>query len=175
MRKSILAGISLCLIAVASAQDHGLQIHLTGEAVTPAFQPRCGAAVSVNGLFRLGDHISLNVAPGIYLLHLDQGKMESTGARLIPFLLGCQVNFQGFTIEPQGGIGEMGGKEKFEGDIARHSVTAAYWGMKAGYQWKKFSAGTRFLAGQGISSPDAGSWHHKKINLFSTYFEYRIF
>jgi hypothetical protein len=90
-------------------------------------------------------------------------------------MLGYRLNISKFYIEPQAGIGELGGKYNLTGDYVRPSVAAFIWSAGAGFYHRRFNAGLRYVHSRGIEGMDAGAWHDRKFHYAGIHFGYALF
>ncbi|MEO7767129.1 MAG: hypothetical protein ABIS01_06875 [Ferruginibacter sp.] len=151
-------------------------ISLQTEATIPVYQQDQGLGFSIKGLYGIGMHAQVTVSGGVSRFQLsntiEKGQVIT---RLIPFLLGYKQNIHHFFIEPQIGLGELGGKIKTAGDYSRPSVAAVFGAIGIGYTIKRVNAGLRFQTAHGIEGNDAGTWHDKNFHYTAIYVGFNIF
>lgn len=95
---------------------------------------------------------------------------------MIPVLLGYKQHIRQFYVEPQAGLGEMGGKINWgTGDYSRPSVTTLYAGAGVGIDIKRFELGLRYQYAKGIDSPEAGIWSNRNFEFLGQHAGYKIF
>ncbi|MEO5890877.1 MAG: hypothetical protein ABIQ31_11520 [Ferruginibacter sp.] len=135
--KFIFIAISVMFVTCVNAQKGSNAVSLNLEGTFPFYQKDRGVGFSVKGLKGIGSSAQLTLSAGISIFNnknnVEHGEITT---RLIPFLVGYRQNIQRFFIEPQIGLGELGGRIKFEGDYSRPSVAAVFGGLGAGYTLK---------------------------------------
>jgi hypothetical protein len=177
MTKNFLSFTLLMIIFLgAKAQKGNNGLSINGEAIIPVFQNDRGPGFFIKGLYGIGRSAQLTVSTGVSRFSnkntIEQGEVTT---RLIPFLVGYKQNIHHFFIEPQIGLGELGGRIKIEGDYARPSVAAIFGAVTTGYELKQISVGMRFQTAHGIEGNSAGLWRDKNFHYTSVFIGYTIF
>lgn len=157
------------------AQKGKDELRIIGEATVPIFQDDRGFSGFAKGLYGVGHSGQLTLTTGLSKFKSKNSLGRGIHLRLIPLLAGYKHNVHKFYLEPQAGIGELGGKEDIGGDLSRQSVAAFFWALGAGYEVKRFSAGIRFQSVKGIESRDAGLWNNKTFHYTGLYVGYALF
>ncbi|MEP7143373.1 MAG: hypothetical protein ABI707_10905 [Ferruginibacter sp.] len=177
MTKKIISFILLMAIfQCIKAQKGNNGLSFNGEATIPIFQNDQGFGFFIKGLYGIGSSAQLTVSGGVSIFNnkniIERGEITT---RLIPFLVGYNQYIHHFFIEPQIGLGELGGRIKIEGDYARPSVAAIFGAVATGYTFKQISAGIRFQTAHGIENNSAGLWHDQNFHYTSVFIGYNIF
>ena len=170
----LLLSIVLYLNLNAQKGNHGLSIN--GEATVPVYQNDRGLGLHLKGLYGIGRSVQLTASVGVSKFknrNSNEGKEIRT--RLIPFFLGYRQNIRKFYVEPQIGIGELGGRISIDGDYARPSVAAIFGGLGAGYNIKRIAIGMSFQTAHGIENSSAGIWHNENFHYTSVRVGYSLY
>lgn len=163
--------INLLIISSYSfAQKGSKSLHITTDGIIPSAQESVGFGLSLKGLYGISEYGELTVSVGatkFKMKNLDEAC--ETKVRFIPFLVGYRLKIQKLYIEPKVGIGELGGRILLlcGSDYSRPSVTAAFGGIEASFNLKRFSVGFNFLATRGILNSSAGTWYNKDFHYTS--------
>lgn len=166
---------SLALLSIASnAQSRNNAINLQAEVGLPADHD-LGVGFAIRGLHGTGRHAQLTISGGVAIFkEKNPPAKQITTTRLVPFLFGYRQNIRGFYIEPQIGLGEMGGKLQSAGDYARPSVAAVFGAIGAGYKINRVNTGMRFQMAHGIEGASAGTWHDRDFHYTSLFIGFDI-
>lgn len=135
-----------------------------------------GLGVYGKGYYGIGGSGQLTLMAGISKFKNSTSFQNSkTNTHMIPVLLGYKQHIKRFYIEPQVGLGELGGKISWgTGDYSRPSVTTLYGGLGVGVDVKRFELGMRYQYAKGIDSPEAGIWSRRSFEFFGLHAGYRI-
>jgi len=170
----------LFFVSTILAQKRKNSLSVNGEtsSILP-FENENGFGFSLKWFYGVSNSGYLALSAGVSVFH-PENSIETTDAttRLIPFLLGYKQNIHKFFIEPQIGVGELGGKVRLGtqgSDYARPSVAALYAGLNTGFDLKRFSAGLCFKTAHGIENSDAGIWHDKNFHATTIWIGYYLF
>ncbi|MCW3090167.1 MAG: hypothetical protein JWP81_1236 [Ferruginibacter sp.] len=178
MRRPILLFFScfILLCVTLKAQKGTNTINVQLEGTVPIYQNDQGFGGFIRGLYGIGGNGQLTISGGVSMFKLKDfaAKTQET-TRLVPFLLGYKQNIGHFFIEPQVGLGEMGGKIASAGDYSRPSVAAVFGAVAVGYRINRISAGMRIQTAHGIENSSAGMWHDKNFHYTSLYIGFDAF
>lgn len=184
MRKTVLFFMLLIVYSLSTqAQKRSKQLWIGAEFGQPTQSDlKAGYGINFKGLYGVGKTGQLTLSVG-YSRFAEKGwdNLRNTPhARLISVLAGYRHNMGNFFVEPQAGIGELGGATYFtiEGDdISRPSVTVAFAAMNMGYTIKRFSFGIRYqvAAGSDFNKADADIWRSKTVSYAGVFVAYRLF
>lgn len=174
--------VATCLLlaflinGAAHAQKGRNEVKLLAEGSTTLFDPHLGWGGFVKGYYGLGRSGQLTLTTGLikFKSEIATGK-SNTRTHLIPVLLGYKQHIGLFYIEPQAGLGEMGGRVDWGGDYSRPSATTVYASLGAGVDIKKFEIGVRYQYAKGIDAATAGIWSNRKFELAALHVGYKIF
>ena len=163
---------------IAQKGQNGLSVNVETPSIL-LFNNENGIGFSLKGFYGVGSSGHLTLSAGISIFHPENSieTMDAT-TRLIPFLFGYKQNIHKFFIEPQIGIGELGGKVKLDlqgSDYARPSIAALYAGFNTGFDLKRVSAGLCFKTAHGIENNAAGIWHDKNFHSTTVWIGYYLF
>ena len=170
----------LFLVAVvyntASAQRGQNEIRLVAEGALAFPEVHAGWGGFVKGYYGIGRSAQLTAMLGMSKFSRNEavGK-DKTITHLIPVLIGWKQHIKMFYVEPQAGLGEMGGKVDWGGDYSRPSVTTVFAGLGAGVDVNRFEIGARYQYSKGIDAPAAGIWSRRKFQFAGIHVGYRIF
>ncbi|MBE7174014.1 MAG: hypothetical protein INR73_25800 [Williamsia sp.] len=136
-----------------------------------------GFGLYVKGYYGIGSSGQLTAMVGVSKFKNNASFENSkTNTHMIPVLLGYKQHIKRFYIEPQAGLGEMGGKIDWGvGDYSRPSVTTLYAGLGMGVDVKRFEFGLRYQYAKGIDAPEAGIWSNRSFEFLGAHVGYRIF
>ena len=95
------------------------------------------------------------------------GSSEDYAIRSIPILIGYEHAMGNFRIEPQLGLGELGGKYTLSGVVARPSVASLFSALTLRYQWKPISVGLRAQYQKSIEGKEAGIWYRSRMGFYT--------
>ncbi|MEJ7588874.1 MAG: hypothetical protein WKI04_15065 [Ferruginibacter sp.] len=177
MLKKIVTFIPLMMIFLnLVAQKGNNELNITGEAGTTINQnARCFGGF-IKGLYGIRKSAQLTFSAGLLnCRNKNTLREEQSSTRLVPFLVGYRQYLHRFFVEPQMGIGELGGRIKMEGDYVRPSVAALFGAIGLGYSFGKITGGIRFQTAQGIEGRDAGTWHDKNFHYAGIFIGYDLF
>lgn len=176
MRSAIFSLISILFLPVTlAAQESRMVFSLNAELAVPALQPEWGWGCSVEGYRRINHSGGLTLSAGFSLFSdKDPITKTNTHTRLIPVLLGYRFYKGYWFIQPQAGLGEMGGRIELNGDFSRPSVTSFLGSLQAGRKFSRWQAGFRWLYARGIGRPDAGLWHNREFHYGSLFAGWRL-
>jgi len=176
MRKLVFFALSLFGGYLAKSQKSNDQVTLMVESTVPVYQNDQGFGGFIKGAYGVGKSAQLTLTAGYSKFHSNNSiEVQKTITRLIPFLAGYKQNINKFYVEPQIGLGELGGTVNEHGDFARPSVAALFWAVGAGVNIKQFEMGLRFQSAHGIEGNSAGVWHNQNFHYTSVYFSYNLF
>lgn len=160
----------------AKAQKGHNEVRVVAEGALSVPDADAGWGGYVKGYYGVGKSAQLTVMAGISkFVHNPSAGEVKTITRLIPVLIGYKKHVRSYYIEPQAGIGELGGKVDFGGDYARPSGTAIFGALGAGIDVKRFELGARYQFSRELGSPSAGLWYNRKFQLAALHVGYRIF
>jgi len=180
MHKTVLFFLLLaaCSISV-QAQKRSKQLWIGAELGQPDKSLYTGYGISFKGSYGISKNGQLTLTAGFSRFpeaNAIQGQSKPH-IRLIPILAGYRQNIKNFFVEPQIGIGEIGGEtySVVKADVTRISVAAAVLAINAGYTHKRFSFGVRYQAAQGIEGKSAGFGNDRTIQYAGFFIAYRLF
>lgn len=136
-----------------------------------------GFGVYVKGYYGIGGSGQLTAMIGVSKFKNNASFENSkTNTHMIPVLLGYKQHIKWFYLEPQIGLGEMGGRIEWgAGDYSRPSVTTLYAGLGVGADIRRFEVGLRYQYAKGIDSPETGIWSTRSFEYLGVHVGYRIF
>lgn len=148
---------------------------INGEAAVLSESSILGGGINIKGLYGIGKHGQLTATIGFTSFNSKSSKdLKNSMVRFIPFFIGYRQNIKHFFVEPQVGIGELGGKTDIGGDYSRPSIAAIFGAIGVGYNIKKINFGVRFQSAHGIENTSAGIWHDKDFYYTSLFIGYTI-
>lgn len=181
MRKTVLFCILFAVYAInAQAQKKRIQLMAGAEFAQPVKEDlQAGYGISFKALYGISKTGQLTLSAG-YSRFTEPGGLKPGNkpyVRLISVLAGYRQNFGRFFVEPQAGIGELGGTTYvvIQGDASRPSVTTAFSALNIGYTIRKLSFGARYQVAHGIDKSDAGIWQSRRISYAGLFAAYRLF
>lgn len=172
MSKALL-GLLLVLICseTVTAQPKKWKLTLFPEAGLVSFDGKSGSGW---GLYAKASFITsstgaLTLTTGMGRARLKKliGSSEDYSIRSIPVLIGYEHNIGKFSIEPQLGLGELGGKYTLSGVIARPSVASLFSALGVRYRLKDFSLGLRAQYQKSIEGKDVGVWYRSRLGFYT--------
>ena len=136
-----------------------------------------GLGMYGKGYYGIGRAAQLTLMVGLSKFRNNTSFQNSkTNTHMIPVLLGYKQHIRQFYIEPQAGLGELGGKIFWgTGDYSRPSVTTVFGGLGVGIDVKRLELGLRYQYAKGIDSPEAGIWSRRSFEFLGLHAGYRIF
>jgi hypothetical protein len=159
-----------------TAQKGNNNIQLVAETGLPLRVDQPGFGGFIKGLYGTGKNGQLTFTAGVSKFYSKKmADAPDATTRLVSVLLGYKHHVSRFYIEPQAGLGELGGKYNLIGDYSRPSVAAFYWGAGAGIQLRRFDIGLRYVHVKGIEGTDAGVWHDRKFEYAGLHIGYNLF
>jgi hypothetical protein len=171
MRSIVLVMVFLPFVIAVKAQKGNNNIHLMAEAGLA--EDNAGFGGLAKGLYGVGKQGQLTFTAGVSKF-VSGEKTARSNTRLVSFLLGYRQNLSKFYIEPQAGIGELGGKYNLTGDYSRPSVAAFIWSAAAGIRHRRIDIGLRYVSAKGIEGAEAGTWHDRKFRYACLHFGYAL-
>jgi len=167
--------ISLLLLCVYSqavtAQTKKLKLALFPEVGLVSFDGKSGSGW---GLYAKASYITsptgaLTLTTGIGRATLKKlvGSSEDYSIRSVPVLVGYEHAIGNFRVEPQLGLGELGGKYTLSGVVARPSVASLFSALAIRYQWKPISVGLRAQYQKSIEGKEAGTWYRSRMGFYT--------
>ncbi len=161
---------------VARAQKGHNEIKVLAEGALTLTDPHFGYGGFLKGYYGIGRSGQITLMTGVSWFSSDAAIGKSkTRTHLIPVMAGYKQHIGLFYIEPQAGIGEMGGRVDWGGDLSRPSVTTFFAGLGAGVDIKRFEIGVRYQYAKGIDAATAGIWSDRKFELAGLHVGYKIF
>lgn len=170
----LLLFFSVAYSLMAQNGHNQVQLFVAGGKPHTSEQPGLGGGIK--GLYGQGEHGQFTLTASLMKFHAKKAiDLREYTIRVVPVLAGYRQNLSKFYIEPQIGIGELGGKMDINGDYARPSVAAFCWGLGMGINYRRFDVGLRYLHARSIEGQDAGLWYDKKFGYTALHFGYNIF
>lgn len=175
LKKIIVFAFFMLLIFTLNAQKGNNILCVNGEAAVLSQSGALGGGLNVKGLYGIGKYGQLSATIGFTVFNTNNSmNLKNSRVRFIPFFIGYRQNIKHFFVEPQAGIGELGGKTDMDGDYSRPSVAAIFGALGVGYHIKKLNFGLRFQSAHGIENTSAGIWHDKDFYYTGIFIEYTI-
>jgi hypothetical protein len=177
MNKQVFLITFLCILFLSiQAQKGNHSISIYSEISPPVFQEETGFGFSGKGSLGILRSAQLTISFGASFFHSENADgTGSTTTRVVPLLFGYKQYFRKFFLEPQVGIGELGGRFWIDGDYRVPSVGAFFAGVKAGYHLKRFHFGAGYVYAKGFEGESAGLWYNKTFNYTSLLAGYDLF
>lgn len=172
MKKLWMALLLLCICSeTITAQSKKIQLTLLPEAGLVSFDGKSGSGwgLYAKASFVTSSTGALTLTTGMGSAGLRKlvGSSEEYVIRSIPVLLGYEHAMGNFRIEPQLGLGELGGKYTLSGVVARPSVASLFSALAVRYQWKPISVGLRAQYQKSIEGNEAGTWYRSIMGFYT--------
>jgi hypothetical protein len=172
MKKLWMALLLLCICSeTITAQSKKIQLTLLPEAGLVSFDGKSGSGwgLYAKASFVTSSTGALTLTTGMGSAGLKKlvGSSEEYVIRSIPVLLGYEHAMGNFRIEPQLGLGELGGKYTLSGVVARPSVASLFSALAVRYQWKPISVGLRAQYQKSIEGNEAGTWYRSRMGFYT--------
>lgn len=172
MKKLWMGLLLLCICSeTITAQSKKIRLTLLPEAGLVSFDGKSGSGwgLYAKGSFVTGSTGALTLTTGIGRASLKKliGSSEDYVIRSIPVLLGYEHAMGNFRIEPQLGLGELGGKYTLSGVVARPSVASLFSALTLRYQWKPISVGLRAQYQKSIEGKEVGTWYRSRMGFYT--------
>ncbi len=169
--------IALCLLLVCMsaqtilAQKKKFRLGLFPEAGLVSFDGKSGTGwgLYAKASFATSASGAFTVTTGMGRASLKKliGSSEDYSIRSIPVLIGYEHAMGNFLVEPQLGLGELGGKYTLSGVISRPSIASLYSALGIRYQFGGFSVGLRAQYQKSIEGREAGTWYRSRMGFYS--------
>ena len=166
-------GLLLVLICSQSltAQSKKWKLTLFPEAGLVSFDGKSGSGwgLYAKASFVTSSTGALTLTTGIGRARLKKliGSSEDYSIRSIPVLIGYEHNIGKFSVEPQLGLGELGGKYTLSGVVARPSVACLFSAVGVRYRLKDISLGIRAQYQKSIEGKEAGVWYRSRLGFYT--------
>lgn len=172
MNKVRVGLLLLCICCqTVTAQSKKIRLTLFPEAGLVSFDGKSGRGWGLYAKASLptGSAGALTLTTGMGRATLKKliGSSEDYAIRSIPVLLGYEHAMGNFRIEPQLGLGELGGKYTLLGVVARPSVTSFFSALAVRYQWKPISVGLRAQYQKSIEGSEVGTWYRSRMGFYT--------
>lgn len=172
MKKLWMALLLLCICSeMITAQSKKIQLTLLPEAGLVSFDGKSGSGwgLYAKASFVTSSTGALTLTSGMGRASLKKliGSSEDYAIRSIPILIGYEHAMGNFRIEPQLGLGELGGKYTLSGVVARPSVASLFSALTLRYQWKPISVGLRAQYQKSIEGKEAGIWYRSRMGFYT--------
>ncbi len=167
--------MSLLLLCICSqkvtAQSKKIRLTLLPEAGLVSFDGKSGRGWGLYAKASLPTSstgaLTLTTGMGRATLKKLIGSSEDYAIRSIPILVGYEHAMGNFRIEPQLGLGELGGKYTLSGVVARPSVASFFSALAVRYQWKPVSVGLRAQYQKSIEGSEVGTWYRSRMGFYT--------
>lgn len=166
-------GLLLVLICsqTATAQSKKWRLTLLPEAGLVNFDGKSGSGwgLYAKASFVTSSTGALTFTTGIGRARLKKliGSSEDYSIRSIPVLIGYEHNIGKFSVEPQLGLGELGGKYTLSGVVARPSLGSLFTAVGIRYRLKDFSFGLRAQYQKSIEGKDVRAWYRSRLDFYT--------
>lgn len=172
MKKIWMALLLLCISAeTITAQSKKMRLTLLPEAGLVSFDGKSGSGwgLYAKASFVTSSTGAITLTTGIGRASLNKliGSSEEYAIRSIPVLVGYEHAIGNFRIEPQLGLGELGGKYTLSGVVARPSVGSFFSALGVRYQWKPISVGLRAQYQKSIEGKEVGTWYRSRMGFYT--------
>jgi len=172
MKKLWMALLLLCICSeMITAQSKKIQLTLLPEAGLVSFDGKSGSGwgLYAKASFVTSSTGALTLTSGMGRASLKKliGSSEDYAIRSIPILIGYEHAMGNFRIEPQLGLGELGGKYTLSGVVARPSVASLFSALTLRYQWKPILVGLRAQYQKSIEGKEAGIWYRSRMGFYT--------
>lgn len=177
IQKGNMIRIAICLLLTSlswktlPAQSKKIRLTLLPEVGLVSFDGKSGRGW---GLYAKASFVTS--PSGAFTLTTGMGRAtlkkliassEEYSIRSIPVLVGYEHAIGRFRIEPQLGLGELGGKYTVSGVVARPSVASLYSALGVRYQFTGFSIGLRAQYQRSMEGKEAGTWYRSRLGMYS--------
>ncbi|BFG69163.1 hypothetical protein KACHI17_00440 [Sediminibacterium sp. KACHI17] len=172
MRKGwiVLLLLSICSLT-ARAQSRKMKLTLFPEAGLVSFDGKSGSGwgLYAKASFVTGPTGALTLTTGMGRATLKKlvGSSEDYSIRSIPVLVGYEHAIGNFRVEPQLGLGELGGKYTLSGVVARPSIASLFSALAVRYEWKAVSVGLRAQYQKSIEGSEVGTWYRSRMGFYT--------
>jgi len=164
----------LALVTLKGQKGNNI-LCINGQAAILSELNQFGGGIDIKGLYGISKTAQLTASIGFALFNSKSSmNLENGTIRFIPFFIGYRQNIKSFFVEPEGGIGELGGKIDIGGDFSRTSIAAIFGAVGIGYNIKKLILGVRFQSAHGMENSSVGIWHDKTFYYTSVFIGYSI-
>ncbi|MBL0882031.1 MAG: hypothetical protein IBJ16_01560 [Chitinophagaceae bacterium] len=172
MNKVCMGLLLLCICSEpVIAQTKKIRLTLLPEVGLVSFDGKSGNGwgLYAKASFVTSSTGALTLTTGMGRANLKKliGSSEEYAIRSIPVLVGYEHAIGNFRIEPQLGLGELGGKYTLSGVVARPSVGSFFSALAVRYQWKPISVGLRAQYQKSIEGKDAGTWYRSRMGFYT--------
>ena len=172
MKKLWMGLLLLCICSeTITAQSKKFRLTLLPEAGLVSFDGKSGSGwgLYAKASFVTSSTGALTLKSGMGRASLKKliGSSEDYAIRSIPILIGYEHAMGNFRIEPQLGLGELGGKYTLSGVVARPSVASLFSALTLRYQWKPISVGLRAQYQKSIEGKEAGIWYRSRMGFYT--------
>lgn len=167
--------MGLLLLGICSetvtAQSKKIRLTLLPEAGLVSFDGKSGSGwglyAKASFVTSATGAVTLTTGMGRASLKKLVGSSEEYDIRSIPVLVGYEHAMGNFRIEPQLGLGELGGKYTLLGLVGRPSVASLFSALAVRYQWKPISVGLRAQYQKSIEGNEAGIWYRSRMGFYT--------
>lgn len=167
--------MGLLLLYVCSqtvkAQSKKIRLALFPEAGLVSFDGKSGSGwgLYAKASFVTSSTGAVTLTTGLGRATLKKliGSSEDYDIRSIPVLVGYEHAIGNFRVEPQLGLGELGGKYTLLGLVGRPSVASLFSALAVRYQWKPISVGLRAQYQKSIEGNEAGIWYRSRMGFYT--------
>lgn len=163
--------LGLIFSQVASAQSKKWKLTLFPEAGLVSFDGKSGTGwgLYAKASFVTSSTGALTLTTGMGRARLKKliGSSEDYSIRSIPVLIGYEHHIGKFSVEPQFGLGELGGKYTLSGVVARPSLASLFSAIGVRYRLKDLSLGIRAQYQKSIEGKDVGVWYRSRLGFYT--------
>lgn len=172
MKKLWMGLLLLCICSeTVTAQSKKIRLTLLPEAGLVSFDGKSGSGwglyAKASFVMSSTGALTLTTGMGRAILKKLIGSSEEYAIRSIPVLVGYEHAIGNFRIEPQLGLGELGGKYTLSGVVARPSVASLFSAVGVRYRLKDFSLGLRAQYQKSIEGKEAGTWYRSRMGFYT--------
>lgn len=172
MYKGWIGLLLLCIyVQAVPAQTKKLKLTLFPEVGLVSFDGKSGSGwgLYAKASYVIGRTSAVTLTTGFGRASLKKlvGSSEDYSIRSIPVLVGYEHAIGSFRVEPQLGLGELGGKYTLSGVVARPSIACLFTAFAVRYQWKPISVGLRAQYQKSIEGKEAGTWYRSRLGFYT--------